>query len=139
VDSRVVAVGADGYAAVWPERPATQETTPFAVRRGFWDGLLVYDADGLAWTPETVELRSVGGPLRRLVATVRNPRTSADITYGEPRSYELGELRDVLRRALGQDDDVLTQFHEAEEIEGWLDAAASFAEVVEALERAETP
>ena len=134
-----MAVAADGYAAVWPERPQTTETTPFAVRRGFWDGLVVYDADGLAWTPESVELQSGGGLLRRLIATVRNPPTSAGITYAEPRSYELGELRDAVRRALEQDDDVLTQFHEADEIEAWLTAASSFGAVVEALERAETP
>jgi hypothetical protein len=138
VDRRVVAVGADGYAAVWPERPQTMETTPFAVRRGFWDGLVVYDADGVAWTPESVELRG-GGPLRRLVASVRNPRTSADITYAEPRTYELDELKDAVRGALEEDDDVLTQFHEADEIDAWLDAASSFGAVVDALEWAATP
>jgi hypothetical protein len=48
-------------------------------------------------------------------------------------------LKDAVRRALAADDDLLTQFHEAAEIEAWLELAASFGEVVAALERAEQP
>jgi hypothetical protein len=53
--------------------------------------------------------------------------------------YELPALKAALRRALSDDDDVLTQFHEAPEIEAWLAQASSFEEVVAALERAEQP
>ena len=140
MDDRVVAIGPRGYAAVWPERPQTHETTPYAVARGFWDGLELYDASGRLWRVDGVELPAGTSSWRRLLArTVWNPRTTARIAYREPESYELPALKHALRRTLGVDDDVLTQFHEAEEIEAWLERASSFDDVVAALERAEQP
>jgi hypothetical protein len=66
---------------------------------------------------------------------VEPARDGADLV---PRAatYELPALNAALRRALADDDDVLTQFHEAAEIEVWLAQASSFDEVVAALEGA---
>jgi hypothetical protein len=140
VDERVIAIGPRGYAAVWPERPESRDTTGYAVARGFWDELELYDAGGRLWRVDRVELPHGASGWRRLLArTVWNPRTTARISYGEPAPYEVPALKETLRRALAADDDVLTQFHEADEIEAWLEQAASFGEVVEALERAERP
>lgn len=136
----VIAIGPRGYAAVWPERPESRETTAYALARGFWDELELYDAGGRLWRVEAVELPEGAAAWRRLLArTVWNPRTTARISYREPATYELPVLKAALHRALSDDDDVLTQFHEAEEIELWLAQASSFDEVVAALERAEQP
>ena len=43
-----------------------------------------------------------------------------------------------LAPVLAEDDDVLTQFFDAEEIEAWFDRATTFADVIEALQRAES-
>jgi hypothetical protein len=140
VDARVIAIGPRGYAAVWPEQPESRETTGYAVASGFWDELELYDGGGRLWRVDSIELPHGDAAWRRLLArTVWNPRTIARVTYGEPASYELAALKEALRRALAADDDVLTQFHEADEIDSWLEHAATFEEVVEVLERAEQP
>ena len=140
MDERVIAVGPRGYAAVWPERPESSETTTYALARGFWDELELYDAGGRLWRVEAVELPGGAAAWRRLLArTVWNPRTTARISYLEPATYELQALKAALRRALAADDDVLTQFHDAPEIELWLAQASSFEGLVAALERAEQP
>ena len=140
MDERVIAIGPRGYAAVWPERPATQMTTPYAVANGFWNELALYDHEGQVWRVAGVELPGGASGWRRLLArTVWNPRTTARISYRDPDPYELPALKQALRGTLGIDDDVLTQFHEAEEIEAWLEQASSFDEVVATLERAEQP
>ena len=139
-DERVIAIGPRGYAAVWPQRPVSRETTTYAVTRGFWNDLELYDASGRVWRVGAVELpHGTAGWRRVLARTVWNPQTMARISYQQPTSYDLPELRDALRRALAADDDVLTQFHETREIQAWLEEAASFAEIVAVLERAEQP
>lgn len=139
-DERVIAIGPRGYAAVWPERPQSRETTTYAVSRGFWDDLELYDAAGRVWRVGAVELPHGTSGWRRLLArTVWNPPTTARISYRPPATYEPPALREALRHALAADDDVLTQFHEADEIEAWLEQAATFAEILATLERAEQP
>jgi hypothetical protein len=136
----VIAIGPRGYAAVWLERPESRETTTHALARGFWDELELYDGGGRPWRVEAVELPNGATAWRRLLArTVWNPRTTARISYREPTTYELPTLTGALRRALSADDDALTQFHEAAEIELWLAQASTFEDVVAALERAEQP
>ena len=136
----MIAVGSRGYAAVWPERPESRETTRYAVARSFWNELELYDARGRRWRVDAVELPGRAAASRRLLArTVWNPRTTARISYREPTTYELPTLKAALQRALSVDDDVLTQFHEAEEIELWLAQASSFDEVLAVLEQAEQP
>ena len=139
VDERVVVVGVDGYVEVWPTRPETHETTLYAIGRGFWDGTVLYDSAGRAWRPGVEVPPGVGRTRRFLARTIGNKRLVVTITYPEPRTYDLSELKRSLTNALALDDDVLTQFHDAEEITAWLDDASSFADVVAALERAAEP
>ena len=95
---------------------------------------------GRRWRVDAVELPGRAAASRRLLTrTVWNPRTTARISYREPTTYELPTLKAALQRALSVDDDVLTQFHEAEEIELWLAQASSFDEVLAVLEQAEQP
>jgi hypothetical protein len=139
VDERVVVVGTDGYVEVWPARPETHETTLYAIGRGFWGGTVLFDAAGRAWRPGVDIPPGVGRTRRFLARSIGNERLVVTITYPEPRTYDLAELKRSLTDALALDDDVLTQFHDAEDITAWIDAASSFAEVVAALERAAEP
>jgi hypothetical protein len=53
--------------------------------------------------------------------------------------YPVEELRDAVRRAIEQDDDILTQIHEASELLAHLELARSFDDVAAVLELTETP
>jgi hypothetical protein len=58
--------------------------------------------------------------------------------YRSTGAYELTELKQALADAIDKDDDVLTQFHEGDELKQRLERARSFDEVVEVLRFAET-
>jgi hypothetical protein len=52
----------------------------------------------------------------RRAHTVHNPVVELAYEYTRGPVYPVEELRDAVRRAIEQDDDILTQFHEASEL-----------------------
>jgi hypothetical protein len=131
MDVRVVGVGPGGFATVWPRLLELHATTPHAVAKGFWKELVPYDAAGRA--RRVARLKLEGG--NAIIPRLRSARRQATLEYGDPRPYDLQELKSALGGALAKDDDVLTQFYDAEEIGEWLDHATTFADIVAALER----
>lgn len=85
-----------------------------------------------------VPARPLGAWSRMLAATVYNPRVRVQFEYERADRYTLDDLKAAFGLALEADDDVLTQFHEPEELRGKLAAAASFAAVAAVLELSRT-
>jgi hypothetical protein len=73
-----------------------------------------------------------------LAATVYNPRVRVQFEYERAGRYALDDLKAAFGAALEADDDVLTQFHEPEELRVKLAAATSFADVAAVLELSRT-
>jgi len=66
-----------------------------------------------------------------LANTIYNPRVTATLIWQPPKPYSLDDLKFAYARAVEQDDDILTQFVEAEELKARISRAQSFAELVE--------
>jgi len=78
-------------------------------------------------------------PLSKLMAkTIHNPTFNVNYQYQSTGFYKIDELKQALRAAVEKDDDVLTQFHEAEELVARIDAAKNFDDLVDMLEWAAT-
>ena len=99
----------------------------------FYESRTVYDAQGLKWRAIQAESHKFnrGFWTKFLANTVYNPRITVSITWGEPKSYNFQELQDIYSKAVDKDDDILTQFVEANELKQRIASAKSFQELVE--------
>lgn len=92
----------------------------------------VYDANGHRWDLEHVK----SAYQRRwwlvlLASTVFNPTIPVTFHWREPTEYSLEELRKAFSKAIEEDDDILTQFAEAQEINQRVSSTRSFTELAE--------
>ena len=136
---QVIAVGADG----WVDASAALESEGVASSAGFhrpwWRDVTFFHRDGQCYevalaTPE----RKMGLASRALAATFFNPRIRVRYEYRVVGPYALSELKQALRTAIEADDDSLTQFHEADELQERLAAASSFEDVAAVVELTNT-
>ena len=98
---------------------------------GFFEKLTVYDANGRRW-----KSKGLNSEYRRswwtvlLAHTVYNPWITITLLWKEPTSYDLDELKRAYAKAVDSDDDILTQFVEAVELQHKISAAQTFADLV---------
>src|SRR5262245_27589780 len=137
--TNVIAVAADG----WVDRATDLEPrgrhSVFGFFRRWWNGVRYFHRDGHVYTITAAHPPRRLGILDRILAgTVYNPRLEFAYDFERGSTYAMPELRSALRVAIERDDDVLTQFHEPEELLARLGAASSFDEIVSVLELAAT-
>ncbi len=92
----------------------------------------VFDSNGFRW-----DLKYVESAYQRrwwlvlLASTVFDPVITVTFQWHEPTGYSLEELQKAFSKAVDEDDDILTQFAEAREINQRVSAAQSFAELAD--------
>jgi hypothetical protein len=133
------AVGPRGYFSLEPTVSSQQTATLLGAINGFFDKRIVYDADGRRWQAKGIECgyRRTWWTLL-LANTVYNPRITVTILWREPKAYDLQELKRAYSRAVDEDDDVLTQFVDAEQLQKKIGAARSFEELIDVYKWMET-
>jgi hypothetical protein len=132
-----VAVGPRGVIEVWPNLPTTETVTAYSLCTGYLTQLRLYGENGRLLRIHAATARPLS-PMRCFLArTLYNPRLSVNLEYEQLPSYELGELKEHIFAAMALDDDVITQFCEAATIKSWVENAATFAEIVEAVCRSQ--
>ena len=137
-DSAVVVVGPEGMLEVWPRLLEKTATSSYAMATGVLSKLRLYDAYGRVSRIRDARPPFEFGAVRRFLArTVYNPRFDVRLEYDQAEAYDLSELKDQILTAIALDDDVITQFHDANTISAWIRGAANFQEVVAALTRAQ--
>ena len=130
----VLAIARDGWVDLWGDLRAEHAGTALAFHRGFWATLMLYHrSGGLYSVADVVPDRPRGVRSRLLAATVYNARTGVRLVYRSAGAYALDDLRSTLTHAIELDDDVLTQFHEADELLTMIRAASSFDDLVEVV------
>ena len=117
--------------------PETVRTTALAIAKRFWVDSRLYDRDGVVWRP-VAENPDMSGWQRVLASTVYNPLRTIRMRHERAGEYRLPELKTRIRECVDEDDDVLTQFMEAEAIKDALEKAAGFDDVVALLKRMQT-
>jgi hypothetical protein len=120
-------VGPNGYFDFSPQYSSTRMWTALGAFSGFVEKSFVFDRDGRKWQARAAEAPFEKNWWRVLLAhTVYNPRISVTVHWQAPRSYALDELRQAYLSAVDKDDDILTQFVEADELKKKIAAAESF-------------
>jgi hypothetical protein len=136
----VIAVGPRG----WVERRLTLEPTfrgsAYGYFQTWWKEVRFFHRDGHVYTAADVRPpRKLGFIDRVLATTVYNPSMEFIIEYERSAPYVIPDLQVAIERAIEDDDDVFTQFHERDELVAHLRRAQSFDEVIAVLQLAETP
>jgi hypothetical protein len=136
----VIAVGPKG----WVERRVTLEPTfkgsAYGYFQTWWKEVRFFHRDGHVYTAADVRPpRRMGFIDRVLATTVYNPSMQFAIAYERSVPYSISDLQQAIARAVEEDDDVFTQFHERDELMAQLNKAQSFDDIVAVLEFAETP
>jgi hypothetical protein len=133
-------VADDGYVDLWTAVPEQLTVTAYALVQRRYESWRIYGPDGQVRCIQALAPARPLGPVRTLLAyTVYNPRLETTVTYAQPRGYALEELKEALGRAVEQDDDVLTQFHESDELRQQITAARTHAELVGVIRRTRSP
>lgn len=135
----VIVVSDDGWTETQPELLAEREGTASCFHQPWWKGVSFFHKNGTRYEVAAATPVTPLPPLSKfLAATVHNPRIVVRYEYREAGRYGLNELKDALSDAICRDDDILTQFHGADELSERLGGAASFDDLVKVLRFAAT-
>ena len=138
-DISVIFVGEDGWTDTARDLPEQRATSAHGFHKPWWKGVKLYHRNGYRFEVEKATPEGELPPLSKLLAaTIHNPTFNVQYEYTSTGFYQLDELKQALRAAVEKDDDVLTQFHEAEELVSRIDAAKNFDDVVDVLVYAAT-
>jgi len=125
-------VGPEGYFSFKPQYESTITATTLGALGGFAEKCTIFDRDGRRWAAKRVVSPIQKSWWRILLAnTVYNPRVTVTILWHQPASFDLEELKQAYLKAVQQDDDILTQFVAADELEKRITRAQSFDELIE--------
>jgi len=138
-DVSVICVSNDGWVEVGSSLLSERQTTAAAFYKSWWCGVRFFHRDGRCFEiTSAVPGRALTSLSRILAKTIYNPKFSVRYEYRARGDYRLSELQHALVEAIDRDDDVLTQFHDAEELKRRLSQAQSFDDVVGVLRFAAT-
>jgi hypothetical protein len=138
-DISVIFVGEDGWTDTARELPEERATSAHGFHKPWWKGVKLYHRNGYVYEVESAKSEEPLAPMSKLLsATIYNPTFSVQYAYRSTGFYTLDDLKAALTAAIDKDDDVLTQFHEAEELRDMVAKATSFDDLVEVLTYAAT-
>jgi hypothetical protein len=135
----VIFVGEDGWTDTARDLPEQRATSAHGFHKPWWKGVKLYHRNGYRYEVEKATPEKELPALSKLMAaTIHNPTVNVLYEYTSTGFYKIDELKQALRAAVEKDDDVLTQFHDAEELISRIDAAKDFGDLVDMLEWAAT-
>jgi len=127
-------VAPDGWVSFVRDRAALERWNRRAVANYSRIGFLVVDGAGAAWRLASLGWREDQSAGARLLARLLGRPLPSEVLF-QPVDHPLEAAKRALREALAADDDLLTQFTDADEIGREVDVAASVAELIAALKR----
>ena len=95
-----------------------------------------YDPNGLEWKVISVEGNFKVNAFKKFLAhTVYNPNVSVRLKWNSGKNYDLNLLKNELKKRVDQDDDIITQFEEADVIKEALEKGDSFENILSTLNK----
>ena len=97
---------------------------------------VLFDQDGNIWSYQQVSDKFKNNFLTKFLAkTFYNPLLDAKVMWTKIGTYQIKELHDKLKSCVDKDDDINTQFEEADVIKSSLDQATTFADILKVLDK----
>ncbi|MBZ0245516.1 MAG: hypothetical protein K8H85_06200 [Cyclobacteriaceae bacterium] len=102
--------------------------------KGVHKNFIAYDKDGLLWIVDKVDSHyKITGLTKILAHTVYNPQIKVTLNWTKRGEYTLKNLKKDINKQVDSDDDIITQFNEADFIKRKIEKCDSFSEIVEEL------
>jgi hypothetical protein len=135
----VILVGNNGWTKMEASLLAERITSAYGFHKPWWKGVGFFHRDGSRYEVSSARPSQVL-PLfsRLLAATIYNPQLTVRYEYQSGGRYELADLKEALVRAIDKVDDILTQYHNAEDLKRRVTDARTFDDAVEVLVYAAT-
>jgi hypothetical protein len=129
----LIAITANSLELVDKDYPLNQATALGLIKEAI-NSTKYFDKDGKIWNSQISSRNFKSTLLTRLLAnTFYNPRVKVDRTWIQTGDYALERLKDHIRFCIDQDDDIITQFVEADNLKGKLDECGSFQDIIDML------
>lgn len=118
------------------ENLLSKVSTLALINSTFFDNAILHDKYGNQWTYIPVVDNFKNTWLTKLLArTFYNPSYDAKTVWTLKGSYDLSDLKQQLNYCVDKDDDIITQFAEAEVIKSAIDNSSSFDNVLQVLNK----
>jgi hypothetical protein len=93
-----------------------------------------YDKIGQLWKVDKVDSTfNVNGLTKFLAYTVYNPKVKVTIGWSKITDYKLEDLKKEINKQVDRDDDIITQFEEADVIKRQIENCGSFDNIFKTL------
>ena len=133
----VLMIGQDGWTDTAESLEVERTTSAYGFRKPWWKGVSFFHRDGTRY--EVLTATPTGWmPPKILAATIYNPTMIVRYDFHSLGPYEIDDLKQAVADAIDKDDDILTQFHEADELKELLADAKTFDGVLKLLRFAQT-
>jgi hypothetical protein len=113
-----------------PAFVSTWQTSLRGALGEFRERIVVFDAKGKKWSASEIRMSRKKNWWSVLLANTINPNVATTILWKDPTPYSIEELKQAFSHAVDQDDDILTQFVEADDLKKKISQAQSFEELV---------
>ena len=133
----VLMIGQDGWTDTAESLEVERTTSAYGFHKPWWKGVSFFHRDGTRYEVLTAT-PTRWMPPKILAATIYNPRCIVQYEFRSAGPYELDDLKQAVADAIDKDDDILTQFHEADELKERLADVKTFDGVLKLLRFAQT-
>lgn len=94
-----------------------------------------YDRYGKLWNLRLINDKIKNDFKTKLLAQIFNPMVSVDLDWKQSGDYTIKELKTAINICIDMDDDVITQFEEADIIKNELEGCLTFDEIISILNK----
>ena len=133
----VIMIGQDGWIDTAGSLEVERTTSAYGFHKPWWKGVSFFHRDGTRYEMLTAT-PTQWMPPKFLAVTVYNPSVLVRYDYRSVGPYEVDDLKQAVADAIDKDDDILTQFHEADELKELLADVKTFDGVLKLLRFAQT-
>ena len=128
----VIMLGENGWTDTAESLEVERTTSAYGFHKPWWKGVSFFHRDGTRYEVLTAT-PTRWMPPKFLALTIYNPSIVVQYDYRSVGQYEVDDLKQALADAIDRDDDILTQFHEADELKELLANAMTFDGVLKVL------
>ena len=128
----VIMIGDNGWTDTAESLEVERTTSAYGFHKPWWNGVTFFHRDGTRYEMLTAT-PTKWMPPKFLALTIYNPSILVQYDYRSVGPYEVDDLKQALADAIDRDDDILTQFHEADELKELLANARTFDGVLKVL------
>ena len=120
--------------SLWQSLDNERTCSLYAFVKGYWNRLTLFDASGMRWeVAEAIPTRKISTLAKWLAPICYNPHIKVKLRFKDPRPYELGEVQKLICWLIDRDDDIMTQFVEADVLKTDVRTATSFTDLIALL------